>query len=93
MEARLALSSLGVGTASMGSLTTSKWLGALTMEPESNEYIELILHTFLNGFFYTLTWMKITKRKKKMFHVQLQMQLQHYCATFFLARTGNHMVH
>ena len=65
MEARLALSSLGVGTASMGSLTTSKWLGALTMEPESNEYIELILHTFLNGFFYTLTWMKITKRKKK----------------------------
>ena len=54
MEARLALSSLGVGTASMGSLTTSKWLGALTIEPESNEYFELILDTFQNGiFFYT----------------------------------------
>ena len=79
MEARLALSSLGVGTASMGSLTTSKWLGALTIEPESNEYFELILDTFQNGFFFfTLTWMKIAKRKKKLFDVQLQMQL-HYC--------------
>ena len=96
MEARLALSSLGVGTASMGSLTTSKWLGALTIEPESNEYFELILDTFQNGFFFfTLTWMKIAKRKKVVRRPtpNATALLQHYCATFFLTRTGNHMVH
>ena len=85
MEARLALSSLGVGTASMGSLTTSKWLGALTIEPESNEYFELILHTFQNGPFFTLTWMKIAKRKKVVRRPtpNATALLQHYCATLF----------
>ena len=60
MEARSALSSFGVGTASMGSLTTSKWLGALTIEPESNEWFEFyvsvlptlhILSREISGFF------------------------------------------
>ena len=46
-------------------------------------------------FFFTLTWMKIAKRKKVVRRPtpNATALLQHYCATFFLTRTGNHMVH